>query len=288
MSALGRAKRGAQRLVRRAGFEIHRAPGLREDDRRYAGYDRATLRRRPFLNVGAGAFRHRHWTNVDYDSEWYAGAQPAGFVHFDLTALEPLPFEAGQIELAYTSHVIEHVPDPAAANLFRECHRVLQPGGGLRVTCPDARLLYRSVADGRVGYWRWREPWFSGPMSRRAAGEDVSLYDYLVREVATPRCRHYAHALERWSPDDVARAMRELPYAEFLDHLVRGLEFRSGYPGDHINWWDEAKVRAQLEEAGFQTVYVSRRGQSLFPPMTDPTLFDSTMPANSLYVEAVR
>jgi len=281
-------RRAVGALIKRAGYEVHRVPGRVDDEPLYQGYDPAVLLRRPFINVGAGKFSHRHWTNVDFDSEWYASQQPKGFVHYDLTALQPLPFETGSLELAYTSHTVEHVGDGAAANLFAECYRVLSPGGGLRITCPDAHMLWRSAKLDRLAYWRWRARWFSGPLSLRTSDQEVTIYDYLVREIATPRCRFYRGAQAPYRIEDVRERLEVLSYVEFMEWLVDGLEFRSQYPGDHINWWDEKKLQMMLRQAGFSEIYASRRGQSLYSPMTNMALFDTTQPSNSLYVEAVR
>ena len=30
-----------------------------------------SLKGRKFLNIGAGKFRHRYWTNLDYNSDYY-------------------------------------------------------------------------------------------------------------------------------------------------------------------------------------------------------------------------
>ena len=258
------------------------------DDLLYAGYDAATLARRPFINVGAGKFAHHHWTNVDYGTDWYAKKQPKGFVHYDLTALTPLPFDDASLELVYTSHTIEHVPPAAAHNLFREAHRVLRPGGGLRITCPDAALLFRAAHDGRLGYWSFRHRWFLGPLSTAPSLEAVTVWDYLAREIATRRCRFYRHAEAPVEPSTMEEWARSHGYRGCLDRLGEGLAFDPRFPGDHIAWWDEDKLMEALREAGFTNVYRSRRGQSLFAPMTDGKRFDSTQPYLSLYVEAVR
>ncbi len=260
----------------------------REDAARYEGYSDAQLARRPFVNVGAGRFRHPLWTNVDYASEWYGRQQPAGFVQYDLTEKVPLPFDSGSLALVYTSHTIEHVSDDIVQNLFNEAYRVLEPGGGIRVTCPDAMLLLRSVKLGKLDYWRWRVPWFEGPLSTAGSTSDVMLEDFLVREIATPRCRYYVNQSEPVEADEVRERIRRDDAAGVLDWLTAGLQFRPDFPGDHINWWSEAKVVRALKDAGFSEVWTSRGGQSLFAPMTHPLLFDSTRPANSLYVEAVR
>ncbi|QQR91010.1 MAG: hypothetical protein IPJ88_04565 [Myxococcales bacterium] len=114
------------------------------------------------------------------------------------------------------------------------------------------------------------------------------MNDYIVREIATPRCRYYKHAVSGMQPAEVEQLIKELSYREFMERLVEGLEFRKDFPGDHINWWDEDKIIDLLKQVGFSEVYPSRRGQSMFPPLTDLDLFDSTQPNNSLFVEAVR
>ena len=279
---------GAQRALGRAGYRIERIAPVDRDEPLYAGYSSATLARRPFINVGAGGFRHRYWTNVDYGSGAYAHVQQAAFVEHDLTKLAPLPFESGSIELAYTSHTIEHVKDDAVDRLFRECFRVLRPGGGFRVTCPDARTFYQTVLDNNRAYWSVRAPWFKGPTSNASRLEDVSVVDYFVREVATRRCRFYVHARDPLSEAELRERVQTLEYGALLRSLNDDLAFDPSRPGEHINAWDEARLIDQLRAAGFTEVYVSRRGQSRFAPMMNPDCFDSTMPWGSLFVEARR
>lgn len=48
-----------------------------------------------------------------------------------------LRFESDSAAAMLAEHVIEHVPFLQALGFFRECHRVLQPGGVLRVAFPD-------------------------------------------------------------------------------------------------------------------------------------------------------
>lgn len=291
MSIAQRATRLRLRLLQRleqAGYGVKRPEPAEIDAARYATYDRSALTGRRFINIGAGSFRHPYWTNVDYLSDWYANQQADGFVGYDLTALAPLPFEAGSLQLAYSSHTIEHVGSAATANLLSECHRVLTPCGGVRITCPDAALLYRSVAGGHRSYWRWREPWFLGPLSTARSLAEVTLWDFLVREIATPRCRFYVHCKDPLQPAQVQAWFHALSPPAFLDRLVEGLAFDGQRPGDHIAWWNEDKLIAMMRQAGFKTVYASRRNQSLFAPLTHPALFDRTQPHNSLYVEAMR
>jgi predicted SAM-dependent methyltransferase len=108
-------------------------------------YPEQSIAQARFYNIGGGNFFHPAWTNVDHPSDFYAewhGGRIA--VAWDLMRLGPAPIDDGVAEVVYTSHTIEHITDAAAGNLFREAHRVLKPGGVLRITCPDVDLAYRA------------------------------------------------------------------------------------------------------------------------------------------------
>ena len=66
----------------------------------------------------------REYVSADLES-------PRAEVHTDITGMD---FADGRFDLVLCSHVLEHVPDDAAA--MREMHRVLAPGGLLVVQTP--------------------------------------------------------------------------------------------------------------------------------------------------------
>lgn len=51
-----------------------------------------------------------------------------------------LPFRDGSFAFAFSEHFFEHLFMDEAFELFRECHRVLRPGGVMRTVVPDADL----------------------------------------------------------------------------------------------------------------------------------------------------
>lgn len=59
------------------------------------------------------------------------------FVQLDIG--QTLPFADGSVQWVYAEHLIEHVPLPTAVSWLTEVHRVLAPGGRLRLTTPDLR-----------------------------------------------------------------------------------------------------------------------------------------------------
>ena len=58
-----------------------------------------------------------------------------------------LPFEDGSVEVVYSSHMLEHLPQPGARQFLREAYRVLMPGVVIRLALPDLRRLARAYLD---------------------------------------------------------------------------------------------------------------------------------------------
>lgn len=120
------------------------------------------------INLGSGASGIEGWVNVDADPKlrmrWALpflrllrklGAMSAGTLAMyegvkappNLLAWNfgkrPLPFSDGSVDAVFTSHTLEHFPRWRAENVAREAHRVLRPGGVLRVTVPDLEVICR-------------------------------------------------------------------------------------------------------------------------------------------------
>ena len=283
---MSRSRAFLGRTAERLGYRISKINT--SDSHLYDGFSSDSISKRRFMNVGAGDFNHPFWTNVDFETEWYSEAQKVGFVNFDLTKCEPLPFEEGSFEAIYSSHTIEHVPNDAVESFVSESYRTLRHGGTLRITCPDARLLVRSVRLGRLDYWKWREEWFCRPYSTNPEIHEITLSDYLLREIATERCRFYLGSKNPIEPEEVMSRIGDLSDEELLDWMTSGLKFNPESPGNHINWWTYEKLDSIAKEVGFKNTYLSGRGQSLCRPMTNLDFFDSTAPHDSLYFEAIR
>jgi SAM-dependent methyltransferase len=84
-----------------------------------------------------------------------SGSRPQpGFLHVDTNARAPhvevvaaawrLPFESDWADEILAIHVLEHVHPRLLARTLSEWHRVLAPGGSLRVHVPDSAALMRA------------------------------------------------------------------------------------------------------------------------------------------------
>jgi predicted SAM-dependent methyltransferase len=103
----------------------------------------------PRLQIGSGPQSIPGWLNSDLI---------AGDIYLDLQ--RPLPFEDRSFAYVFGEHVIEHLPERDGAALLAELHRVLRPGGVLRLTTPDLRKIIAIYEDrnpviGREEYVRF-------------------------------------------------------------------------------------------------------------------------------------
>lgn len=88
-----------------------------------------------YVNLGCGSRYHPDWINIDMVSRG-----PDVMAH-DLSKGIPLP--DASCDVAYHSHVLEHLRRADALPFMRECYRVLKPGGILRVAVPDLERICR-------------------------------------------------------------------------------------------------------------------------------------------------
>tara|TARA_B100001540_G_C15786391_1_gene633418 strand:+ start:933 stop:1781 length:849 start_codon:yes stop_codon:yes gene_type:complete len=270
------------RVFRALGYKIERIKSG-DDSRLYQQYPKESLINKKFLNVGAGKFNHKFWTNVDYGSEQYAKIQNE-FVELNLMKKPKFPFDDNSIELIYTSHTIEHITDESVINFIKESQRILKKGGVLRITCPDSNLLLNSVKFKVKGFWNWRMEWFLNKFEINS--NDIELEDFLIRELSTARCRFFENSNDPLHPLEVREKMEVLEDNDFLQWIVEKNSFDDKFANYHINYWNFEKLKKMCIEAGFSNIYHSGFGQSLSPPLTNTKLFDNTHPKMSLYFEA--
>lgn len=84
-----------------------------------------------FLNVGCGKkfSSDSTWENIDMVSH-------SKHVR-EYNLIKGFPYEDSKFDAVYHSQVLEHIPKEEAFGFLKECHRVLNDGGILRVVVPD-------------------------------------------------------------------------------------------------------------------------------------------------------
>ena len=81
------------------------------------------------MNLGCGNLGQEGWINIDRTTD-------SGIYYHDLRNL--LPLESGCARHIHCEHFLEHLTYAYAKKLLKECYRMLEDGGTLRLIVPDA------------------------------------------------------------------------------------------------------------------------------------------------------
>lgn len=123
----------------------------------------------PFLNVGCGLFPLDGFVNLDW--HWCPGVD----VCWDLR--KPYPFPGDRFEGIYCEHCIDGLPREWFVPNLREMHRVLKPGGTLRISFCDSELYVDA-------YVRWRADRTPTPfMQERGHRTGMQALDWIYHHV---------------------------------------------------------------------------------------------------------
>ena len=94
----------------------------------------------PRLQIGAGPNRLEGWLDSDVVS---------GEIHLALN--RRLPIDDSIFSYVFGEHVIEHLSEASGIDLLSELHRVLRPGGVVRLVTPDLGKLVAIYEDRNPG-----------------------------------------------------------------------------------------------------------------------------------------
>jgi len=109
------------------------------------------------INCGCGRGLERGWLNTDLvriqerdgrESELERISRVDGELYFlRHDATEPYPIEAESFDWAYSEHFVEHVSPGDAIGWLTEVHRLLRPGGLVRITTPNLAIFLRAYVN---------------------------------------------------------------------------------------------------------------------------------------------
>lgn len=102
---------------------------------------RAVTRSRPpvLVSLGSGRNVDRGWIGIDLTG---------GTSVFRADLRRKLPLASQSVDAILAEHLLEHLLLHQINHLLCECHRILRPGGILRIVCPDGLLVASLLAGG--------------------------------------------------------------------------------------------------------------------------------------------
>lgn len=122
------------------------------------------------LQIGAGGADYPDWLNTDIEPSQKE-------VYLDATRHFPLP--DGSIQYIFGEHVIEHLTYEQGLAMLRECHRVLAPGGKIRLATPNLlryfALFQEPATEEAKRYLDKKPKWHAWPQTSRPAAIILNL-----------------------------------------------------------------------------------------------------------------
>lgn len=223
-----------------------------------------------YLNIGGGRWYYPRWENIDRDaSEIFVDYK------FDLNLKKRIPLPDACALLIFSSHCLEHLADDVCLFVLRECHRLLKPGGVLRLCIPDMDKALEAYVE--------RNHYFFDKGGVRCIGE--SLERKLVNFFASYDDADGYRGGPIVSPDSVKDKLQssdKYQFAQWCATLIPSNAIRK----EHVNAYDFLKLKKFLEEAGFSIIEKSmHRGSRV--AVLRKRAFDK-LPLVSLFVEAIK
>jgi SAM-dependent methyltransferase len=139
-----------------------------------------------------------------------------------------LPFRDESVDAIYSHHVIEHLPDLPAH--FREMHRVMKPGGVIRVGGPNGDSAMREYLAGNAA-------WFSDfPDNRASIGGRFENFIFCRQEhltILTPSYLQEIASNAGFGNVRVVKPILETGSPSFFDSQVMANEWESTPESPH-------------------------------------------------------
>jgi predicted SAM-dependent methyltransferase len=170
------------------------------------------------LQLGTGSNVYEGWLNTDV-----VDFKRKNEIVF-LDATKPFPLPDAAFDLVFSEHMIEHLTYDDGIRCLAECHRVLRPGGRIRIATPSLDRLITlydpDQSDLQRRYVRWSIDSFQGGKAPYLAGFVVNNFfrdwgHQFIYDRETLR-----HALESVGFADV----EDWPVGESGDPRFRALE----------------------------------------------------------------
>jgi predicted SAM-dependent methyltransferase len=151
----------------------------------------------PFLGVLYQFAGQRRWHSSE---EYVSILKRHTFVNHNLAYGIPLPDES--TDYVYSSHFLEHLPRDTGQRLIREAHRILKPGGTVRICVPDLELAIAEYLRGSKEraldyFYEWSVP---GQFNRHQFMFDFDLLSSLLSSVGFTSIERSAYRQGR-TPD---------------------------------------------------------------------------------------
>jgi len=226
------------------------------------------------VNLGCGPIGKEDWINLDwgilaflhknslleklflklgflparYNIKW-----PRNLKLHDLK--KRLPFNTGEADYVYISHVLEHFKKFEAENIMKESFRILKKGGSIRIVVPDLKILLEKYVQGDKRYFKKIDKLTQDDNKKDNAEKEILLADVLMSNF----------------------------YPHFYREEFKGFKkFLIPFIRPHCWMYDYESMRYLLERIGFKNIRKETFQKGKVPDLDQLDVFREM----SLFVEA--
>jgi predicted SAM-dependent methyltransferase len=126
------------------------------------------------LHIGCGHNTLTGWLNSDYYPT------QADVIHLDATKQFPLP--SNSFDYVFSEHMIEHVNYNDGLKMLRESHRIMKPGGKIRISTPDLKFLIELYTDSKTQLQADYIKWAGETFTKTEEKTDTIVINNFVRD----------------------------------------------------------------------------------------------------------
>jgi len=188
------------------------------------------------LQIGAGSSHKPDWLNTDIEPVREQ-------VYLDATERFPLPDNS--VHYVYSEHVIEHITYEQGLGMLKESHRVLAPGGKVRVATPNLMkfigLFQEAKSTEMQTYMVAKMGWHEWPVT-----PDPECY------ILNQQLRQWGHQFV-YTPK-LLRASLEAAGFKDIKELIAGESDDPTFRGVELRAFDEVRDVNRFETLVFEAV----------------------------------
>lgn len=187
------------------------------------------------------------------DSSWITVDMAGADFNVDFRYERALPKAPNSVSIIYCSHVFEHLSDDTLLGVLGECHRLLEPGGTIRIEAPDVLKIIGAFKQNDLKFF---DNLMSNKEKKYFSVEKVFmglLACYIENDVHIPV--NYDSTLMK-------EKLHELEEEDFARWAISLMSKEEIITGGHINTMSYRKISKLLQKTGFSNITEVQTGIS--------------------------
>lgn len=261
VGSLRRLSKKLPKVVAAAKKQLKKSLGTSKTERKLPAVTNLTGR----LNLGGGRrWQHRGWINL----EGVPGPANPYPIWFSDEVFFPVP--SSSIQLAYSSHCLEHLDDATVERMLRETRRVLNGDGVLVLKLPDCdeviarwrkgdeRFFHEQWRFGKVSH-TWASRGVGDSLDNRAAYIFCGFWNQAFGEHFGGRNNRNLHKGEAYNgpplqAEHMAGELRSLDSPHEISVRLRQsvIDTETDFSFNHQNAWGRDELTTLLARSGFR------------------------------------